>query len=205
MILVSANSRKMTMNVYNLTWKHFGVNQDRSLKEIFSNNENADVTLVSGDKVAFLAHKFVLSACSTVLKDLLLSNPHPHPMIYLNGVKKIELDSLLQFMYLGKTQICQSRMEKFFENGRDLHIKQLKQTLVKTNESTAKNVSVIDDCGDKSTSMKDDCLIRDDFDGERDYSVDKEAISIKSYSCEKCETKVFNSMRELTFHRKKRT
>ena len=109
---------------YHLKWKHFKVNQDNSLKEIFSKNQNADVTLVSDDKVLFSAHKFILSACSPVFKDLLLNNPHPHPMIYLNGVKKFELDSLLQFIYLGKTQFYLSKMEKLLEIGRDLQIKQ---------------------------------------------------------------------------------
>ena len=120
----------MSTDVYNLKWKHFNVNQDCSLKELFINNENADVTLVSDDKVAFHAHKFVLSSCSSVLKDLLLNNPNPHPIFFLNEVKRFELESLLQFIYLGNTKLYQSRMEKFFENGRDLEIKKLSQPLM---------------------------------------------------------------------------
>ena len=55
---------------------------------LVAKNKNADVTLVTDDKVAFPAHKFVLGACSSVLKDLLSKDPHHYPMIYLNGVKK---------------------------------------------------------------------------------------------------------------------
>ena len=189
----------MSTDVYKLTWKHFNVNQDTSLKAIFSNNENADVTLVSDDKVAFPAHKFILSACSPVFKDLLLKNPHPHPMIYLNGVKRFDLDSLLQFIYFGKTQFFQSRMEKFFEIGKDLQIEQMSQPFDNTN---AKDASVFDEISEEPKTRKEDVLMRDELDGERDLLVQEEDISIKSYSCEKCATTVFNSIQQLSFHRK---
>ena len=176
------NPVKMSTDVYNLKWKHFNVNQDCSLKELFINNENADVTLVSDDKVAFHAHKLVLSACSSVLKDLLLNNPNPQPMIFLNGVKRFELESLLQFIYLGNTKLYQSRIEKFFENGRDLEIKQLSQPLVNNCETFVS--------GGEPNSRKDDFLERNDIDGKRNElpvealnknMTDEENI-IKSYS-----------------------
>ena len=79
-IQVSVN---MFRDVYNLKWKNFNVNQDSTLEELFTKINHPDVTLVSDDKVAFPAHKFILGACSPILKDLLINNPHPHPMIYL--------------------------------------------------------------------------------------------------------------------------
>ena len=60
----------MFRDVYNLKWKNFNVNQDSTLEELFTKINHPDVTLVSDDKVAFPAHKFVLGACSPVLKDL---------------------------------------------------------------------------------------------------------------------------------------
>ena len=73
--------------------------QHYQLKDFFLNNNDADVTLVSDDKVAFPAHKFILSAFSSVFKDLFLKHPHPHPMIYLNGVKQAQ-ESLAAAMSL---------------------------------------------------------------------------------------------------------
>ena len=88
----------MVDKIYNLRWKYFNTNQDSTLKEIFNKKNNqADVTLVSDDKNAF---KFVLGASSPVLKELLISNPHSHPTVYLKGIKKIELNSILQFIIL---------------------------------------------------------------------------------------------------------
>ena len=65
---------------------NFDVNLECTLKELFTKTDQADVTLVSDDKVAFPAHKFVLGASSPVLKDLLVENPHPHPIIYLKEI-----------------------------------------------------------------------------------------------------------------------
>ena len=149
----------MSTDVYNLKWKNFNFNQDCTLKELFIDNKNADVTLVSDDKVAFHAHKLVLSSCSPVLKDLLLNNPNPHPIIYLNGVKRFELEALLQFIYLGNTKLYQSRIEKFFDNCRDLEIKQLSQPVI-NNYGTFVS-------GGEPNSRKDDFLERNDIDGKR--------------------------------------
>ena len=117
----------MVVEKYNLKWKLFKANQDFTLKEIFiKNNYKADVTLVSDDKIVFPVHKFVLGASSPVLKKLLVTNPHPHPMIFMKGIESIELNSILQFIYLGKTQVFQSRMQNFLELfGRELQIKQI--------------------------------------------------------------------------------
>ena len=133
----------MSTNVYKLKWKHFNSNQNYSLNELFNKNENADVTLVTDDKVTFPAHKIVLSACSPILKELLINNLHPHPIIYLNEVKRFELNSLLEFVYLGKTQFHQSRMEKFLETARNLQIKQLSYQFINNDESRAKDASVL--------------------------------------------------------------
>ena len=135
----------MVDDVYNLKWKFFTDNQDSALEELFTKNNNqADVTLVSDDKVAFPVQKFVIGACSPVLKDLLTKNPHPHPMIYLNGINKFELNSILRFIYFGKTQVFQSRMEKFFETGKKLNIKQLSQPLIPNDEHEVKEFSDIE-------------------------------------------------------------
>ena len=58
----------------------------------------ADVTLVSDDLIQIKGHKIVLSACSPVLKTLLLNNPHSHPLLYLRGIKHFVLQALLKFM-----------------------------------------------------------------------------------------------------------
>ena len=85
----------MSEEIYYLKWKVFNSHLTSSLSDVLTENSFTDVTLVSDDKVQFQAHKCVLSACSPVLKNLLLNNPHSHPLIYLRGVKQKELNSIL--------------------------------------------------------------------------------------------------------------
>jgi len=108
----------MTQDIYNLKWNNFNGNIDFNLKELLFGNKLSDVTLVSDDKIAFKAHKFVLGACSPVLRDLLRET-----------FQSYESEATLYFMYLGKTQFYPSRMKAFFEVGKELQINQLKGDL----------------------------------------------------------------------------
>ena len=87
--------------IYTLKWKYFSPNVKSRLSNVIKEQSFFDVTLVSDDQKAFQAHKSVLSIFSPVLKNILLNNPHSQPLIYLKGVKHQELDSILQFIYLG--------------------------------------------------------------------------------------------------------
>merc|ERR1712212_788142 len=99
------------------------------LVEVFKNlgteGNFADVTLVSDDQIQTPAHKVVLSACSPVLKTLLVNNPHSHPLLYLRGIKQTELQAILKFMYFGETQIFESRINDFVSVAKDLEVKEI--------------------------------------------------------------------------------
>jgi hypothetical protein len=112
----------MMQGILHLKWKTFKIHLVSSIGELRTKTKFTDVTLVSDDKAQFQAHKVVLSACSPVLKDLLLHNPHVHPIIYLRGVMQQELQSMLQLMYLGDVRIHQDRVKYFFNNANDLEL-----------------------------------------------------------------------------------
>ena len=67
---------KMGQDIYSLRRKIFSINLSTSLSDVFTDNSFTDVTLVSDDQIQFQGHKYVLSACSPVLKKLLLNHPH---------------------------------------------------------------------------------------------------------------------------------
>ena len=121
-----------TQDIYNLKWNHFYGNLDFNLKDLLLGRKFTDVILVSDDKKGFKAHKFILSACSPVLRDLLIKHFHPNPTIYLRGIHSYELEAILYFLYLGKTKCYPSRMKKFFEVGKELQINRLKDNLEKS-------------------------------------------------------------------------
>ena len=120
----------MQQNIFSLRWKYFHTNISSSLSDLYTETSYTDVTLVSDDQIQFHAHKFILSACSPVMKNLLLSNPHSHPLIYLRGIKQQELGSILQFLYHGEALIHENRANILFENAKVLQIKHLVNSLV---------------------------------------------------------------------------
>ena len=111
--------------IYTLKWKYFTPNIASRVSDMFIENSLCDVTLVSDDQKPFHAHRYVLSTFSPVLKNILLDNPHSHPLIYLRGINHQELDSILQFIYLEKAWVKHSNMKRFAQAARDLQIKKL--------------------------------------------------------------------------------
>ena len=86
---------------YSLSWNAFKDHLQLILREMYEEEKNSDLTLISDDHTQFKAHKFVISAGSSVLKRILESNVTQHPVIYLRGIESHEIDSILQFVYLG--------------------------------------------------------------------------------------------------------
>ena len=94
-------------------WNSHHENVYATLEDEICNDINfADVTLVSDDLQFLKAHKYVLSSCSTVFKEILIKNPHEHPIVYLAGVKQQELQYLLQLMYFGEAKIQHEHLQR---------------------------------------------------------------------------------------------
>ena len=115
----------MKDKIFSLRSKFFSTNLTSSISDVFTKDSYSDVTLVSDDLIQFKSHKCVLSSCSPVLKNLLLNNPHYHPLIFPRGIKQQELGSILQFIYLGEARFYEGNMDMFMEAVKDLQIKQL--------------------------------------------------------------------------------
>ena len=111
---------------YNLRWKTFPSHLAQVFRNLGEEGTFSDVILVSSDdQKPIPAHKVVLSACSPVLKSLLVNNPHSHPLVYLRGIKQTELQAILKFMYFGETQIFENRINDFVTVAKDLEIKEI--------------------------------------------------------------------------------
>ena len=53
-----------------------------------------------------------ISACSPVFKDILKKDKNSSPILYLRGIQFSELESIIQFIYLGEAKFCGERMHK---------------------------------------------------------------------------------------------
>ena len=84
-----------------------------------------DVTLVCDGDKQVLAHKVILSAASPFFKQILIKNPHQHPLIYLKGVKYCDLISVVNFVYQGEAQLRISDFDSFWSLAEELEVKGL--------------------------------------------------------------------------------
>ena len=113
-----------------------------SLRELRENDNFLDVTLVCDDDIQIKAHKNILSVSSNFFRNILRKNPHPHPLIYLKGLKHSELVDLVEFMYSGKVEIAQANLESFLASAHDLKVKGLFDIQNNCIQSMAKGLNV---------------------------------------------------------------
>ena len=126
----------MVEETFHVTWKQFKPHLMVANQNLLQEKHFADVTLVSDDELQVTAHKVVLSACSPLFRNLLLNNPHPHPLLYMRGIKHQQLQAILQFMYSGEARIGQEDIDEFIAVGRELKVKDLSNNSVDVNAKT---------------------------------------------------------------------
>ena len=91
-----------------------------------NDNDFADVTLISDDKVKFSAHKVLLSSCSNMFNFILKSNStHTNPLLFLGGVSSVNLGFMLDYIYHGEVKIFQEQLDSFIESAKKLEIEGL--------------------------------------------------------------------------------
>ena len=83
-----------------------------------------DVSIACEDQV-FEAHKLVLSASSLVFKQILKKHSHPHPLIFLRGIRAVDMDALLQFVYCGEVKVRQDQLKSFKHAAEELMVQGL--------------------------------------------------------------------------------
>jgi len=109
-----------------LRWNDFESNISKAFSEIRDDKDFFDVTLAcEGEQIE--AHKVVLSACSPFFQTILKRNRHEHPLLYLKGVKYIDLMAVLNFMYHGEVNVAQEDLNSFLAIAEDLKVKGLTQ------------------------------------------------------------------------------
>ena len=111
---------------YSFTWQTYSDHLRETLKEMMTSTDFTDVTLVTDDKQHIMAHRNILSACSPVFKNILkLGSGNTHPVIYLRGIQYSELESIMQYIYLGEARLHEERMGEFLVVSKNLEIKEL--------------------------------------------------------------------------------
>ena len=117
-----------------LRWNDFESNISVAFRELRDDKDFFDVTLACDDD-QIQAHKVILSACSPFFRQILKRNKHDHPLLYLKGVKYIDLMSVLNFMYHGEVNVAQDELNSFLAIAEDLKVKGLTQNKTSDNIS----------------------------------------------------------------------
>ena len=111
---------------YSLKSQNFSENFNSMFTELYKEERYADVTLVSDDQKVFRAHRIILRASSSVFRNIIDSTPPGQlPLIYLRGIQHLDLESILQFIYLGEGTFHQDRMPEFLRAARDLGVRDI--------------------------------------------------------------------------------
>ena len=95
------------------------------MKELMMNEDFSDVTLVTEDKRQIMANINILTTCSPVFKDILKKEKNSNQILYIRGVQFSELESIMQFIYLGEATFYVERMDEFLSVAKLLEIKEL--------------------------------------------------------------------------------
>ena len=74
-----------------LQWNDFKENITSSFKELREDRDFTDVTLACEDGQQIEAHKVVLASSSPFFMEFLKKNKHPHPLLYMRGLKSEDL------------------------------------------------------------------------------------------------------------------
>ena len=96
-----------------LQWNDFKENVNSAFGDLRQDKEFTDVTLVCEDGQQVEAHKLVLVASSPFFKNILTKSKHPHPLIYMRGVRSENLLAMVDFFYFGEANVHQEYLDIF--------------------------------------------------------------------------------------------
>ena len=187
----------MHQETYSLKWHTYSDHLKTMMKDLMMNEDFSDVTLVTEDKKQMKANGTILSTCSPVFKDIIKKEKNSSTIMYLRGIQFSELESIMQFIYLGEATFYEERMDEFLAVAKSLEIKELCNA--ETDDETYNEPAPCD----PQTST-------DEVKGEIDISNQMEEPAPKErrsgivnvntkYECEPCQ-KIFTTSRGLYFH-----
>ena len=189
---------------FNLTWHTYSDSLRTMMQEMMMSEDFADVTLITNDKKLFKGHRNILSACSPVFKNIFQMESHSnnHPVIYLRGIEYSEIESIMQFIYMGETAVYEDRMHEFQSVAKNLEIKELNENIENCLDNQA-------DSKRNKKSLKEEMKVISDeqnassiesFNDQKEQNIGNEANRISSkFECLDC-NKTYKREIQLRIH-----
>ena len=108
-----------------LQWNDFKENIITSFRGLREDREFTDITLACEDGQQIEAHKVVLACSSPFFLELLKKYKHPHPLVYMRGLKSEDLVAIVDFLYHGEVNVFQENLDSFLALAEELRLKGL--------------------------------------------------------------------------------
>jgi len=105
----------LKQNDFESNVKHF-------FRELREESNYFNVTLATDDDQRIQAHRIVLSAGSKFFRKMFVNINHSSPFIYLKGIKSVDLEKIIDFLYNGETFIAHDELEKFLNTAEELQV-----------------------------------------------------------------------------------
>ena len=124
---------------YTFRWTSIESEILKSRRQLFMNKQFADVTLVSDDLVKFPAHRTVLGSASKLFNSLLELTTEQAPVLFLKDVPSVQLEAMLQFIYMGEASVMADELVRLSEVAIDLQIYAFLGSSTETGQNTSYN------------------------------------------------------------------
>ena len=131
----------MQQEKFCVKWNNFQDSISSSFRLLRRNEDFADVTLACEDGKTLKAHRIILSSSSSFFQNILMQKQHPHPLVFMRGLKSEELEALLDFCYFGEASILQKDLDSFMALAEELQI----MGLANHNDRKQKKTSIGED------------------------------------------------------------
>ncbi|XP_063905125.1 zinc finger protein Xfin [Zophobas morio] len=153
---------------YQLKWHSFGSYLHSCIATSLQNESFADVALVTVDGRQIMAHRFVLSACSQYLHQVLKLQPRvttalPLMIILPPEINYRTMKTLVQYMYSGEATVSKDILEPVLRGGDILKVKGLWRP--KEDESSENRLVKVQHKSDKKQAPPQSPAPRADKDG----------------------------------------
>ena len=108
-----------------LKWNDFQENLNSAFGVLRNAKELSDVTLACEDGTQVETHKVILASSSPFFMEIFKKNKHPHPLIYMRGIKADLLVAMVDFLYCGEANVGQTNLDAFLGLAEELRLKGL--------------------------------------------------------------------------------
>ena len=115
------------MEKYCLKWNDFHQNIENTYSNLRKHEDLFDLTLVTDDGKEFASHKLVLASSSDFFQSIIHSSKSKQIdfFIFLSGVRSLELEYILDYIYAGEVQLYPEQLNSFLDVAQKLRIKGL--------------------------------------------------------------------------------